>query len=131
MAVAFRQGKLVLPSSGRSLDESRTAQDLEAELFHFEPTALRSGKLQYGAVNGYYDDLVMVLCLAYSTASHAPREPMVEFLDDPRDKESTIPYPIRRATFLLRDVALQPVPCHFAKETDLRSVPLRKVLCVL
>lgn len=78
--MAFQQGKLLLPSSGRSLDESRTAQDLETELFHFQPTALRSGKLQYGAASGYHDDLVMALCLAYGEASHTPREPMIEFI---------------------------------------------------
>jgi hypothetical protein len=72
---------LLLPSSGRSLDESRTAQDLEEELFHFEPTALRSGKLQYGAASGYHDDLVVALCLAYSQASFTPREPIFEVLD--------------------------------------------------
>jgi hypothetical protein len=34
------------------------------------------------------------------------------------DKESAIPFPRWRATFLFRDMAHQAVPCHFAKEID-------------
>jgi Phage Terminase len=81
LVVGFEQRKLLMPSSGRTLDESRAVQDLEGELHNFEPTVLRSGNLRYEAGSGYHDDLVMALCLAYSGASHVPREPMVEVID--------------------------------------------------
>jgi hypothetical protein len=81
LAITFEQRNLVLPSTGRTLDESRAVHDLEVELFNFEPTVLRSGGVRYEAGSGYHDDLVMALCLAYAGASHAPCEPMVEFLD--------------------------------------------------
>jgi hypothetical protein len=81
MVVAFQQSKLLLPSSGRSVEESRTVQDLEGGLFHFEPTVLRSGHLRYEAASGYHDDMVMALCLAYSGASFTPREPIVEVIE--------------------------------------------------
>ena len=81
LAVGFEQRKLVLPSSGRSLDENRAVHDLEAELFNFETTVLRSGTIRYEAGSGYHDDLVMALCLAYAGASHAPRQPMIEYIE--------------------------------------------------
>jgi hypothetical protein len=81
LAVGFEQRKLLLPSSGRTLDESRAVHDLEAELFNFEPTVLRSGTVRYEAGSGYHDDLVMALCLAYAGAVHVPREPMVEVIE--------------------------------------------------
>jgi hypothetical protein len=81
LCLAFEQSKILLPKVGRTLDESRAVHDLEMELFNFEPTLLNSGKLRYEAAGGYHDDLVMALCLAYSAASHVPREPIVEVLD--------------------------------------------------
>jgi len=35
---------------------------------------------------------------------------------DPEGRESATPFPRWRATFLLRDMAHQAAPCHFAKE---------------
>jgi hypothetical protein len=81
LCLAFEQRKLLLPKVGRTLDENRAVHELEKELFNFEPTSLNSGKLRYEAASGYHDDLVMALCLAYSAASHVPREPIVEVLD--------------------------------------------------
>ena len=81
LAVGFEQRKLLLPSSGRTLDENRAVHDLEAELFNFETTVLRSGTIRYEAGSGYHDDLVMALCLAYAGASHAPRQPMIEYIE--------------------------------------------------
>jgi hypothetical protein len=81
LVVGFEQSTVLLPSSGRTLDETRAVQDLEGELFNFEPAVLRSGGLRYEASSGYHDDLVMALCLAYTEASHPPREPMVEFME--------------------------------------------------
>ena len=75
LCLAFEQRKLLLPKVGRTLDENRAVHDLEVELFNFEPTLLNSGKLRYEAAGGYHDDLVMALALAYSAASHVPREP--------------------------------------------------------
>jgi len=75
LCLAFEQRKLLLPKAGRTLDENRAVHDLEVELFNFEPTLLNSGKLRYEAAGGYHDDLVMALALAYSGASHVPREP--------------------------------------------------------
>jgi len=65
----------------RTLDENRAVHDLEVELFNFEPTLLNSGKLRYEAAGGYHDDIVMALALAYSEASHIPREPLVEVIE--------------------------------------------------
>ena len=81
VVMGFEQRKLLLPSSGRTLDESRAVQDLEGEIFNFEPTVLRSGGLRYEAASGYYDDLVMALCLSYAGASHPPQEPITEFIE--------------------------------------------------
>jgi hypothetical protein len=81
ICLAFEQRKLLLPKVGRTLDENRALQDLEAELFNFEPTVLRSGDLRYEAGSGYHDDLVMALCLAYAEASHVPHEPWVEVIE--------------------------------------------------
>ena len=81
LCLAFEQRKLLLPKVGRTLDENRAVHDLEVELFNFEPTLLISGKLRYEAAGGYHDDLVMALSLAYAGASHAPKEPMVEFIE--------------------------------------------------
>lgn len=81
MVVAFQQSKLLLPSSGRTVEENRMAQDLEGQLFHFEPTVLRSGRLRYEGASGYQDDLVMALCLAYSGASFMQRQPIATVID--------------------------------------------------
>jgi hypothetical protein len=81
LSLAFEQRKLLLPKVGRTLDENRAVHNLEMELFNFEPTLLNSGKLRYEAAGGYHDDLVMALCLAYSGASHVPREPLVEVIE--------------------------------------------------
>jgi hypothetical protein len=70
LAVAFEQRKLLLPSSGRTLDENRALHDLEVELFNFEPTLLKSGGVRYEGSKGYHDDLVTALCLAHKEASH-------------------------------------------------------------
>jgi len=80
LAVGFEQRKLLLPSSGRTLNEKRAVHDLEAELFNFEPKVLNSGAVRYEAASGYHDDLVMALCLAYEGAWHVPREPRVTVL---------------------------------------------------
>jgi hypothetical protein len=80
LAVGFEQRKLLLPSSGRTVDEKRAVHDLEAELFNFEPKVLNSGAVRYEAASGYHDDLVMALCLAYEGASHVPRKPWVEII---------------------------------------------------
>lgn len=82
--MAFEQRKLLLPGSGRTLDENRAVHDLEAELFNFEPKVLNSGTVRYEASGGYHDDLVMALCLAYAGASEVRREPFVEFITIPR-----------------------------------------------
>jgi hypothetical protein len=81
LVVGFEQGKLLLPLSGRTPDESRAVQDLEGEIFNFEPTVLRSGSLRYEAASGYHDDLIMALCLAYAGASYGLQEPMFEFIE--------------------------------------------------
>ena len=104
LAIGFEQRKLVLPSSGRTLDESRAVHDLEAELFNFAPTVLRSGTIRYEAGSGYHDDLVMALCLAYSTASRVPSKLFIPVIielgapgrcGDPEDDKFTW-YPIPR-----------------------------------
>jgi hypothetical protein len=95
LQIAFEQRNLVMPSTGRTLDESRAVQDLEAELFNFEPTVLRSGGIRYEAGSGYHDDSVMALCLAYEGASQFRYQPWVEFIDfdpgaaggDPRERK--------------------------------------------
>jgi hypothetical protein len=81
LEIGFEQRNLVLPSTGRTLDECRAVHDLEAELFNFEPTVLRSGSLRYEAASGYHDDLVMALCLAYAGASRIQRKPMLEVIE--------------------------------------------------
>jgi hypothetical protein len=73
LAIAFEQRKIVLPQTGRTLEESRAIADLEKELFHFEPEVLKSGNIRYQASGGYFDDLVIALCLAYAGASRKPR----------------------------------------------------------
>lgn len=65
LAVAFEQRQITLPDSGRTLDEKRFILDLEAEIFNFEPTVLKSGHVRYESAQGYHDDLVMALCLAF------------------------------------------------------------------
>jgi hypothetical protein len=77
--VAFEQKKLLLPGKGRNAVESRVVQDLEAELFNFEPTVSKSGTVRYAAAGSYHDDLVMALSLAWSGALRS-REPMVTFV---------------------------------------------------
>jgi hypothetical protein len=74
LAIAFEQRKVVLPVCGRTLEESRAIADLEKELFHFEPEVLKSGNIRYQASGGYFDDLVIALCLAYAGASAKPRK---------------------------------------------------------
>ena len=81
LVVGFEQRKLLMPSSGRTLDESRAVRDLEGELHNFEPTVLRSGNLRYEAGSGYHDDLVMALCLAYSGASYIQQKPIFEVIE--------------------------------------------------
>jgi len=81
LAVAFEQRKLELPLTGRTEEENRTVHDLQMELFNFDSTVLRSGALRYAASGGYHDDLVMALCLAYSGASHIPREPITHVME--------------------------------------------------
>ena len=81
LTMGFEQRKLLLPSVGRTSDENRAVQDLEAELFNFQPTVLRSGSVRYEAGTGYHDDMVMALCLAYAGAVHVPREPFVEVIE--------------------------------------------------
>ena len=79
LAVGFEQKKLRLPTEGRTLDEKRAITDLEAELFNFEPTVLKSGNVRYEAASGYHDDLVMGLCLSYEVASRLnARAPIFE-----------------------------------------------------
>jgi hypothetical protein len=81
LVVAFEQRKIVLPQTGRSLEESRAIADLEKELFHFEPTVLKSGNIRYEASGGYFDDLVIALCLAYAGAIAKPkRAPICEYI---------------------------------------------------
>ena len=74
LAVAFEQRKVVLPQTGRTLEESRAIADLEKEFFHFEPTVLKSGNIRYESSGGYHDDLVIALCLAYAGATRKPRK---------------------------------------------------------
>ena len=81
LAVGFEQRKLLLPASGRTLDENRALHDLEAELFNFEPKALNGGNVRYEARTGYHDDLVMALCLAYARASYVAPEPHIRHLN--------------------------------------------------
>jgi hypothetical protein len=73
LAIGFEQRKVVLPQTGRTLEESRAIADLEKELFHFEPEVLKSGNIRYSAAGGFFDDLVIALCLAYAGASRKPR----------------------------------------------------------
>jgi Phage Terminase/Terminase RNaseH-like domain len=73
LAIAFEQRKIVLPQTGRTLEESRAIADLEKELFHFEPTVLKSGNIRYEGSGGYFDDLVIALCLAYAGALRKPK----------------------------------------------------------
>jgi hypothetical protein len=79
LAVGFEQEKILLPT-GRTPEESRAVHDLEGELFNFEPEVLRSGAIRYASSSGYFDDIVMSLCLAYAGASHVQRVPICEFL---------------------------------------------------
>jgi hypothetical protein len=76
LAVAFEQRKIILPQTGRTLEESRAIADLEKELFHFEPEVLKSGNIRYQASGGYFDDLVIALCLAYAGATTKRRRVM-------------------------------------------------------
>jgi len=77
LAVGFEQRKVVLPKSGRTLDENRAIADLEVELLNFEPTVLPSGNLRYQAAGAYHDDMVMALCLAWS-ARRGQNKPWAE-----------------------------------------------------
>jgi hypothetical protein len=52
-------------------------------------------------------------------------------LADPESRESDSPFPLRRPTFSLRDMAHQDVPCHFAEQNDARYVPHSKEFCIL
>jgi hypothetical protein len=75
LGVAFEQKKILLPKTGRSLEESRAIQDLEVELFNFEPTVLKSGNIRYEAAGQYHDDMIMALCLAHEQATRATHQP--------------------------------------------------------
>jgi len=75
LAVAFEQKKILLPKSGRTPEESRAIQDLEIELFNFEPTVLKSGNIRYEAGGAYHDDMIMALCLAQEQSERATRQP--------------------------------------------------------
>jgi hypothetical protein len=75
LAVAFEQKKILLPKMGRTLEESRAIQDLEIELFNFEPTVLKSGNIRYEAGGAYHDDMIMALCLAHEQSERATRQP--------------------------------------------------------
>lgn len=86
LAVGFEQRQIVLPQRGRTLDENRAIADLEKELFNFEPTVLRSGRIRYEASGAYHDDMVMALCLAWS-AKQAPWEPWIEVIFPRMDEE--------------------------------------------
>lgn len=79
LAVDFEQKAVVLPGDGRTIDEKRFVNDLEAELFNFEPTVLRSGNIRYEAGSGYHDDLIMALCLSHEMQmrQREVREPMM------------------------------------------------------
>ena len=86
LAVGFEQRKLLLPRAGRTLNESRAVQDLEAEIFNFEPTVLRSGNIRYEAAGSFHDDIIMGLCLAYACGGGARRRggvPFIEFVACP------------------------------------------------
>ena len=80
LAVAFEQKKILLPKMGRTLEESRAIQDLEVELFNFEPTVLKSGNIRYEAAGAYHDDLIMALCLANEQSERATRQPWSAYL---------------------------------------------------
>jgi hypothetical protein len=80
LAAAFEQAKIILPASGRTLDENRVIHDLEAEMFNFEPKVLDSGNIRYVGKGAYHDDLVTAVCLAYSGAKRTPCGPLVEFI---------------------------------------------------
>jgi hypothetical protein len=69
LSVAFEQRQILLPGAGRTLDEKRHIADLEAEIFNFEPSATRTGKLKYEGARGTHDDLVCALCLAFEAAN--------------------------------------------------------------
>ncbi len=71
LAVAFEQRQIRIPAVGRTQDEQRFVHDLEAELFNFEPTVLKSGNVRYESAQGYHDDLVAALCLAFKLAKRA------------------------------------------------------------
>jgi hypothetical protein len=79
LVVAFEQRKIILPQTGRTLEENRVIADLEKELFHFEPTVLKSGNIRYEASGGYFDDLVIALCLAYAAAIQPPPLDLANF----------------------------------------------------
>ena len=97
LAVGFEQRNIVLPATGRTPEENRAIQDLEVEMFNFEPKQLDSWNLRYGGKGSYHNDMVMALCLAYSRAKVVPWEPWVEFLPldpveaygDPRERRFT------------------------------------------
>ncbi len=80
LAVAFEQKKILLPKQGRTLEESRAIQDLEVELFNFEPTVLKSGNIRYEAAGAYHDDMIMALCLAHEQSERATRQPWSSYL---------------------------------------------------
>jgi hypothetical protein len=94
LVVGFEQQHILLPATGRTVDERSAAHQLEEQLFNFEPTLLQSGNIRYEAAGGYFDDLVMAVCLAYAGASRVPYEPWAEFIDfdsgaagdDPRER---------------------------------------------
>ncbi len=66
LAIGFEQRGVVLPKEARTLDENRAIQDLEVELFNFEPTVTKAGNIRYEASGAYHDDLVIALALAWS-----------------------------------------------------------------
>jgi hypothetical protein len=91
LVVAFEQRKIVLPVCGRTLEESRAIADLEKELFHFEPEVLKSGNIRYQASGGYFDDLVIALCLSFAGASEKPRKLFMPFVMDVREGRTSFP----------------------------------------
>lgn len=92
LAVAFEQRQIILPGSGRNNDEKRFVHDLEAEIFNFEPTVLKSGHLRYEGAHGYHDDLVMALCLAFEAVKRGGSDRPFGFIAVNRKGSGTILY---------------------------------------
>ncbi len=79
LQVGFEQRQLLLPKEGRTLDESRAAQDLETELFAYDskPSATH---IKFGAKSGFFDDMVTALALAWHDAVPGERAPQTTFV---------------------------------------------------